>query len=181
MCGSLVQVKNQHPQAVKEATASVLPVWLEAFKVLLLIDPQHDVSNSDNWDDLGSYRRTRDKMDVDTPTSLPSSPPKRSAASHPASSSADKRAKILLSNAQPTTLNDKMKIISQYQMWQSRLQDAENDEHLMRFLVRDVLLHLTPELASTNMNGSDIVNLSLDRVDDIVESFNEDELEQWKA
>jgi hypothetical protein len=95
--------------------------------------------------------------------------------------SADKRAKILLSNAQPTTLNDKMKTISQYQMWQSRLQDAENDEHLMRFLVRDVLLHLTPELASTNMNGNDIVNLSLDRVDGIVESFNEDELEQWKA
>jgi importin-9 len=45
-------VKDQHPQAVKEATASVLPVWLEAFKVLLLIDPQHDVSNSDNWDGL---------------------------------------------------------------------------------------------------------------------------------
>jgi hypothetical protein len=45
-------VKDQHPQAVKEATASVLPVWLEAFKVLLLIDPQQDVSNSENWDGL---------------------------------------------------------------------------------------------------------------------------------
>lgn len=45
-------VKDQHPQAVKEATASVLPVWLEAFKVLLNIDPQQDVRNTDNWDGL---------------------------------------------------------------------------------------------------------------------------------
>lgn len=45
-------VKDQHPQAVKEATASVLPVWLEAFKVLLNIDPQQDVASSENWDGL---------------------------------------------------------------------------------------------------------------------------------
>jgi importin-9 len=45
-------VKDQHPQAVTEATASVLPVWLEAFKVLLNIDPQRDVTNTDNWDGL---------------------------------------------------------------------------------------------------------------------------------
>lgn len=45
-------VKDQHPQAVKEATASVLPVWIEAFKVLLNHDPQQDVRNPDNWDGL---------------------------------------------------------------------------------------------------------------------------------
>jgi hypothetical protein len=45
-------VKDQHPQAVTEATASVLPVWLEAFKVLLNIDPRRDVTNTDNWDGL---------------------------------------------------------------------------------------------------------------------------------
>jgi importin-9 len=45
-------VKDQHPQATKEATASVLPVWLDAFRVLLNIDPQQDVANSDNWDGL---------------------------------------------------------------------------------------------------------------------------------
>jgi importin-9 len=45
-------VKDQHPQATKEATASVLPVWLEAFQVLLNIDPQQDVANSNNWDGL---------------------------------------------------------------------------------------------------------------------------------
>ncbi|KAF9078120.1 ARM repeat-containing protein [Rhodocollybia butyracea] len=47
---SLFMVKEQHPQAVKEAIASVLPVWLEAFKVLLNMDPQKDVS--DNWEGL---------------------------------------------------------------------------------------------------------------------------------
>jgi hypothetical protein len=45
-------VKDQHPQAVAEATASVLPVWLEAFKVLLNIDPQQDMKNTDHWDGL---------------------------------------------------------------------------------------------------------------------------------
>jgi hypothetical protein len=46
-------VKDQHPQAVKEAIASVLPVWLEAFKVLLNIDPHQDVANpNNNWDGL---------------------------------------------------------------------------------------------------------------------------------
>ena len=45
-------VKDQHPEATKEAVASVLPVWLEAFKVLLNIDPKIDVANKDNWDGL---------------------------------------------------------------------------------------------------------------------------------
>lgn len=45
-------VKDQHPQAVKEAIASVLPVWLDAFKVLLDIDPLQDVAQANNWDGL---------------------------------------------------------------------------------------------------------------------------------
>ncbi|KAF9011181.1 armadillo-type protein [Cyathus striatus] len=49
---ALFMVKDQHPQAVKEAIASVLPVWLEAFKVLLDMDPSNDVSNANNWDGL---------------------------------------------------------------------------------------------------------------------------------
>lgn len=44
-------VKGEHAQAVKDATTSILPVWLEAFKVLLAINPQNDVS-TDNWDGL---------------------------------------------------------------------------------------------------------------------------------
>jgi hypothetical protein len=45
-------VKDQHPQAVKEATASVLVVWLEAFKVLLDLDPRQDVKEGEAWDGL---------------------------------------------------------------------------------------------------------------------------------
>jgi hypothetical protein len=44
-------VKDMHPQAIKEATASVLPVWLDAFKVLGNLDPSQDVSGT-NWDGL---------------------------------------------------------------------------------------------------------------------------------
>ena len=40
------------PEAVKEATATVLPVWLDAFKTLLNADPRSDVENTPNWDGL---------------------------------------------------------------------------------------------------------------------------------
>ncbi|EGO18981.1 hypothetical protein SERLADRAFT_418638 [Serpula lacrymans var. lacrymans S7.9] len=48
---ALYMVKEQYPQATKEATASILPVWLDAFKVLLNLDPSIDV-NADKWDGL---------------------------------------------------------------------------------------------------------------------------------
>ena len=44
-------VKDQHPQAAKEAAGNVLPSWLDAFKVLLDLDPEQDVSG-ENWDGL---------------------------------------------------------------------------------------------------------------------------------
>ncbi|KAF8634940.1 hypothetical protein AX15_000671 [Amanita polypyramis BW_CC] len=49
---ALFMVKDQHPQAVKEATASVLTVWLDAFKVLMNLDLQRELQRSDNWDGL---------------------------------------------------------------------------------------------------------------------------------
>ncbi|KAL7284955.1 hypothetical protein ACG7TL_000044 [Trametes sanguinea] len=49
---SLYMVKDQYPDAVKEATATVLPVWLDAFKTLLNVDPRSDVENTPNWDGL---------------------------------------------------------------------------------------------------------------------------------
>lgn len=49
---ALYMVKEMHPQAIKEATASVLPVWLEAFKVLLNIDPRQDLAGPEKWDGL---------------------------------------------------------------------------------------------------------------------------------
>ena len=45
-------VKDQYPEAVKEAVGSVLPVWLEALKTLLNTDPRADVENTPNWDGL---------------------------------------------------------------------------------------------------------------------------------
>lgn len=45
-------VKEQHPQSVKEASGTILPVWLDAFKVLLSIPPQQDVESAENWDRL---------------------------------------------------------------------------------------------------------------------------------
>jgi len=44
-------VKDQHPQAAKDAAANVLPSWLDAFKVLLDLDPEQDVSGGP-WDGL---------------------------------------------------------------------------------------------------------------------------------
>lgn len=49
---ALYMVKEQHPSAVSEATTSVLPTWLNAFQVLLAIDPRSDVADSSNWDGL---------------------------------------------------------------------------------------------------------------------------------
>jgi hypothetical protein len=44
-------VKDQHPEAAKEAAGNVLPAWLDAFKVLLDLDPQQDISG-EYWDGL---------------------------------------------------------------------------------------------------------------------------------
>ena len=44
-------VKDAHPEPVKEAASTVLPVWLDAFRVLLNMDPQKDIAGA-NWDGL---------------------------------------------------------------------------------------------------------------------------------
>ncbi|KAG8742538.1 hypothetical protein FRC10_001305 [Ceratobasidium sp. 414] len=49
---ALYMVKEQHPSAVSEATTSVLPTWLNAFQVLLAMDPRADVASSNDWDGL---------------------------------------------------------------------------------------------------------------------------------
>ncbi len=45
-------VKDQYPEASREASATVLPVWLDAFKTLLNVDSRSDVENTPNWDGL---------------------------------------------------------------------------------------------------------------------------------
>jgi importin-9 len=45
-------VKDQYTDAVNEATTSILPVWLEAFKVLLNVDEFQGMIGASNWDNL---------------------------------------------------------------------------------------------------------------------------------
>ncbi|KAA1471630.1 ARM repeat-containing protein [Dentipellis sp. KUC8613] len=69
---ALYMVKDLHPQAVKEASASVLPVWLDAFKVLLDLDPRQDVSGP-SWDGLAiriQVFRTLDTIHTSFPRAL---------------------------------------------------------------------------------------------------------------
>ncbi|KAJ6520160.1 armadillo-type protein [Mycena sanguinolenta] len=61
---ALYMVKGQHPQAVKEAIATILPIWLEAFKVLLSTDPQVDIVNAQNWDALAVRIQVFKTLDV---------------------------------------------------------------------------------------------------------------------
>jgi hypothetical protein len=44
-------VKDQYPHAAREAAGNVLPSWLDAFKVLLDLDPEQDISG-EHWDGL---------------------------------------------------------------------------------------------------------------------------------
>jgi len=88
-----------------------------------------------------------------------------------ASSSAGKRAKILLRN----TLSSNMDWMKRTRKWQ-----ISTDDSLWRDILSDVLVGLTLELASTNMKGS-VEILTLKRADEIMKSFNEDELEAWKV
>jgi hypothetical protein len=117
------------------------------------------------------------QMDVDPTTSPPSSCSKCPAAFPPTSSSADKRAKILLLDGQLTTLSSNMN----RRKWQILVDEAEADDSLWWDILLDILMHLTQELTSTNMKGNIIANLTFKRADDIIKSFNKDKLEQWKV
>jgi hypothetical protein len=48
---AIYMVKEQQPQAAKEAAGNVLPGWLDVFNALLNIDPRQDVSG-EHWDGL---------------------------------------------------------------------------------------------------------------------------------
>ena len=117
-------------------------------------------------------------MDVNPTTPLPSSSSKRPADFPPASSSADKSAKILqilLPDGQLTKLNYKMNSLAYRRDWEILVDTA--DDSLWLGILSDVLMELTRELASTDV----ITNITFDRADDIVKSFNKDQLEEWKV
>ena len=48
-------VREVHKDAVKEVTASILPIWLDTFKALLNVDPLSDV-NGQYWDGVALKR-----------------------------------------------------------------------------------------------------------------------------
>jgi hypothetical protein len=121
------------------------------------------------------------QMDVDSATSLPSSSSKRPAAFPLASSSAEKRAKIVLPDAQLIDLSAKMKHKSDRKKWQILIKEAEADDSLWWDIHPDVLMYLTQELASTNMKHDVITSPNPQSANDITKSFNEDELEKWKV
>ncbi len=115
------------------------------------------------------------QMDVD----LASSSLKRPADFPPASSSADKRAKILLPDGQLTKLNSNMNNRQpMYKLW---VDAAEANESVWQNTLSTFFMVLTLELASTDMRDSVIANLTPERADDIVKNFNKDQLEEWKA
>ena len=114
-------------------------------------------------------------MDVNPTTPLPSSSSKRPADFPPASSSADKSAKILLPDGQLTKLNYKMNSLAYRRDWEILVDTA--DDSLWLGILSDVLMELTRDLASTDV----ITNITFDRADDIVKSFNKDQLEEWKV
>ncbi|KAI9453939.1 hypothetical protein F5148DRAFT_451225 [Russula earlei] len=66
---ALYVVKDQHPQAAKEAAGNVLPAWPDAFKVPLNLDPQQDISG-EHWDGLEIRIRIFRTMET-VHTSLP--------------------------------------------------------------------------------------------------------------
>jgi len=121
------------------------------------------------------------QMNVDPLTSPSSSSSKRLATSPLTSSSAGKRARILLPDAQLTAFNHNMKGKSKRRKWQVILKGAGDDNSLWLELLSTILSHLTAELAFTNMKGSVIASPNPERANDIVKSFNEDELKQWKV
>ncbi|KAG9313899.1 armadillo-type protein [Chiua virens] len=60
---ALYMVKEQHPQAVKEATENILPVWLDTFKQILG-PPVNDILNQPTWDGLAVRIQVFKALDV---------------------------------------------------------------------------------------------------------------------
>jgi hypothetical protein len=104
------------------------------------------------------------QMDVD--------PIKRAAS--PLASSSAKRTKTLLSDAQVATLVNNMKNQSDLYRW---LETVDKDQWK---LSQYVLMHLTSELASTNMGGTVIPSPNFQSALTLLKTFTQTELSQWE-
>ena len=65
-------------------------------------------------------------------------------------------------------------------MWQARSKEAGDDESLWGVLAKDVLMHLTSQLAATYFHGDIIASQTLEGAERLVKSFKKAEFEQWK-
>ena len=74
-----------------------------------------------------------------------------------------------------------MKCKSDRKKWQILVKEAGDDDSLWWDLLSDVLVHLTGELASTNMKGSVIASLNLEGADKFVKGFNNDVFKEWNV
>ena len=102
---------------------------------------------------------------------------KRTSASPPGSSSAQKRPKYDI--CQQTAFIDKMKKLSSKQMWPLRMQVAEDDNSAWQDVFSDVLGLLTGILATTNVKNS-VIALTTEQAEQIVKNFNTEEMKEWK-
>ncbi|VDB86276.1 unnamed protein product [Peniophora sp. CBMAI 1063] len=69
---ALYMVKGAHPDAVKDAAQSILPVWIDALQAVLQSDPTADVQ-TENWDGLAlrvQACRTLDTLHTSFPRTL---------------------------------------------------------------------------------------------------------------
>ena len=115
-------------------------------------------------------------QDIDPTTPLPSSSSKRPADS-PASSSTEKRAKILPSMEELSQLTTLSSMLDGHR---KKLQAVQEIGLEWPEIIELILRYLRRESESMNMKASVIANLIPDRADVIVKSLNEDELKEWK-
>jgi len=122
-----------------------------------------------------------DKMHVDQPAG-PSSSKHSSPISSTASSSSEKRAKLILPQDQLTMVRENMAHYSRDGAWKQIIQMASVEDTLWpNLIIPNILMSITQELAQTDMRGGVIADVTISRAMHMVKSFSKEELEQWKT
>jgi hypothetical protein len=71
------------------------------------------------------------------------------------------------------------RVAFQQSLWKDRIRDAEDD--IWRNVLADVLRFLTEELSITDLRGRTIGARSFHQAKDLVETFNDEEIQEWKS
>jgi len=113
----------------------------------------------------------------------PTSNSKRAAPSPPPSSLPEKRARVPLPDAQLDALRSHMKHMSDLMNWRTRVKEAEEakDNDVIWWQTHShILMELIWQLRATDMEGFVIPHPTLREARNLFESFNEEQLVQWK-